>query len=872
MLNTQIAPYLGITEQNNDVTSSTFGYSLVAISLRAIRIPLRTNYMPLLPRPPVRLLLWALFFFAAASPTLAKPAPTPLKLWYQQPAANWNEALPLGNGRLGAMVFGGLAQERLQLNESTIWAGGPNNNVRPDALPVIRQLRQQLLSGQEAEAQQLAKEKMQPYGNSGMPYQLAANLLLDFPGHEKATHYYRDLNISRAVASVSYQLDGVTYRREVFSSLPGQVLVVRLTASRPGRLSLGVRTQTPMTATTSTEAGQLVLDGSGSAHEGQAGRIRFQLRVQPMVEGGTVQADAQGLRVQGATRVTLYVSVATNFVNYHDVSGDAAAQAAAYLRQATTRPYPAALQAHVAAYQRYFNRVSLSLGVTPAAQQPTDVRLARFATGQDPALAALYFQYGRYLLISCSQPGGQPANLQGIWNDQLVAAWDSKYTVNINTEMNYWPAEVTNLTELHQPLFSMLKDLSVTGQQSARTMYGARGWMLHHNTDLWRITGQVDAPQYGLWPMGGAWLSQHLWDHYQFTGDQQFLREYYPVLKGAATYYVDALQPEPTHGWRVVVPSMSPENSYQLAGQRITTVAGATMDNQLVFDLFSKTIRAAELLGLDQPFADTLRALRAQLPPMQIGQYGQLQEWLQDHDEPTDTHRHISHLYGLFPSGQISPYRTPELFEAARVTLTERGDISTGWSMGWKVNFWARMLDGNHAYQLLTSQLRPLPSPGQPPGGGTYPNLLDAHPPFQIDGNFGCTAGLAELFVQSYDGTLDILPALPDAWPTGEVKGLVARGGYVVDVAWDKGNVTRLRITSRLGGNCRVRLHSPLKATGRLTIQAAEGDNQNPLYQTLPVKAPLVSAKTTAKKASVPSSAVYDFPTIAGKEYLLQAP
>ena len=827
--------------------------------------------MPLLPHPPVRLLLWALLFFATASLALAKPAPTPLKLWYQQPAANWNEALPLGNGRLGAMVFGGLAQERLQLNESTIWAGGPNNNVRPDALPVIRQLRQQLLSGQEAEAQQLAKEKMQPYGNSGMPYQLAANLLLDFPGHEKATHYYRDLDISRAVASVSYQLDGVTYRREVFSSLPDQVLVVRLTASRPGRLSFGVRTQTPMAATARTEAGQLVLDGSGSAHEGQAGKIRFQLRVQPVAEGGTVQTDPQGLRVQGATSVTLYVSIATNFVNYHDVSGDAAAQATAYLRQATSRPYPAALQAHVAAYQHYFNRVSLNLGVTDAAQQPTDVRLAGFATGHDPALAALYFQYGRYLLISCSQPGSQPANLQGIWNDQLLAAWDSKYTVNINTEMNYWPAEVTNLSELHQPLFSMLKDLSVTGQQSARTMYGARGWMLHHNTDLWRITGQVDEPQYGLWPMGGAWLSQHLWDHYQFTGDQQFLRDYYPVLKGAATYYVDALQTEPTHGWRVVVPSMSPENSYQSASQRITTVAGATMDNQLVFDLFSKTIRAAELLGTDQPFADTLRALRAQLPPMQIGRHGQLQEWLQDHDDPTDTHRHISQLYGLYPSGQLSPRRTPALFEAARVTLAERGDVSTGWSMGWKVNFWARMLDGDHAYKLLTNQLRPLPGPGEPPGGGTYPNLLDAHPPFQIDGNFGCTAGLAELLMQSYDGVLDILPALPAAWPAGEVTGLVARGGYVVDLAWANGQLTRLRITSRLGGTCRVRVHGPVKAAGGAPLTVATGDNPNPFYQTPAIKSPLGSASALAQKPTLAPAFVYDLPTEASQVYTLRA-
>ena len=836
--------------------------------------------MPLLPQTITRSLLErVLLFFAVGAFTvgaaLAKPASTPLKLWYKQPAANWNEALPIGNGRLGAMVFGGPAQERLQLNEATIWAGGPNNNVKPDALPVIRQLRQQLLSGQEVQAQQLAQQQLQPYGNSGMPYQMAANLYLDFPGHDKATNYYRDLDITRAVASVSYQLDGVTYRREVFSSFPDQVLIVRLTASKPGRISFNLSENTLVKYSLRAENGQLVLEGSGNEHEGQEGKIRFQTRVQPVVEGGTVQTNDQGIKVQHATSVTLYISIATNFINYNDISGNAGERAAAYLRPATARKYELALQGHVAAYQHYFNRVSLNLGVTDAARQPTDVRLENFSQGHDPALAALYFQYGRYLLISSSQPGGQPANLQGIWNDKLKGPWDSKYTVNINTEMNYWPAEVTNLPEMHQPLFAMLKELSVTGQQSARTMYGARGWVLHHNTDIWRITGQVDKPNYGMWPMGGAWLSQHLWDHYQFTGDQAFLRDYYPVLKGAATYYVDALQLEPSHQWLVVAPSMSPENSYQIDGQKISIVAGTTMDNQLVFDLFSKTIRAAELLGTDKSFADSLRTLRERLAPMQIGQYGQLQEWLQDKDSPTSTHRHISHLYGLFPSGQISPYRTPELFEAARVTLTQRGDVSTGWSMGWKVNFWARMQDGNHAYKLLTNQLRLLPgtvvSTSEVNGGGTYPNLLDAHPPFQIDGNFGCTAGLAELFVQSYDGAIDILPALPDAWPTGEVKGLIARGGYLVDVAWDQGKITNVQVTSRLGGNCRVRVHSPVKALGSTTLAAVQGDNPNPFYQPLPVKAPLISPKATAKKPTLAPSFVYDLATEAGKTYTLQA-
>ncbi|MBW3128162.1 glycoside hydrolase family 95 protein [Hymenobacter profundi] len=819
-------------------------------------------------RASLLLLYWVTFLSAAG-----KPKPTPLRLWYDKPAANWNEALPLGNGRMGAMVFGGPQRERLQLNEETIWGGGPNNNVKADALPVVRRLREQLLAGQLVEAQALAQAQMQPAGNSGMPYQTASNVYLDFPGHDNATHYQRDLDIGRAVASVSYEVGGVAYRREVFSSLSDQVLIVRLTASKPGRISCLISEESPMQHTRHAEQNQLVLDGRGSEHEGQEGKVRFQTRVQVVAEGGTVQATDAGIRLEGANSATLYISIGTNFNNYHDVSGDPAARAAAYLATAVRKSYKQALADHVAAYQRYFNRVTLNLGVTPAAQLPTPQRLTGFAQGNDPALAALYFQYGRYLLISSSQPGGQPANLQGIWNDQLKGPWDSKYTVNINTEMNYWPAEVTNLTELHEPLFGMISDLSVTGQQTARQMYGARGWALHHNTDIWRITGQVDPPQYGLWPMGSAWLTQHLWDHYQFTGDLGFLRTYYPVLKGAATYFVDALQEEPTHHWLVVAPSVSPENTYSLQGKQIALVAGTTMDNQLVLDLFSKTIRAAELLQLDTPFADSLRRLRERLPPMQIGQHGQVQEWLQDVDNPQDQHRHISHLYGLFPSGQISPYRTPELFEAARVTLTQRGDVSTGWSMGWKVNFWARMQDGNHAYKLLTDQLRLRSGAGgnTGEGGGTYPNLLDAHPPFQIDGNFGCTAGLAELFVQSYDGAIDILPALPDAWPTGEVTGLVARGGYVVDLAWDKGKITRARITSKLGGNCRIRVHSSIAAASGLKLREAQGENPNPFYQNIAVKPPLVSSKTTPRRPTLAPSFVYDFPTEAGKTYSLKA-
>jgi alpha-L-fucosidase 2 len=795
------------------------------------------------------------------------------KLWYNQPASNWNEALPIGNGRLGAMIFGNAGQEQLQLNEETVWAGEPGNNVVDSLYPAIQEVRKLLFEGKYKEAQDLALSKIPrrvaPDNNYGMPYQPVGNLFIHFPGQEKVADYYRDLDIQNALATVSYKVNGVTYKREIFSSFPDGVIMVRLTASKPKSITCNLVMNSPHKVYEVKTAGnKLLLSGKSGDVDNKKGRVQFETQVQPKVEGGSVRTTDTSLQITGADAATLYISIGTSFKNYKDLSGDAAAKAAQFLAAAIRKQYPTARAEHIKSYRKYFDRVSLDLGVTEAVKKPTNVRIQEFASGNDPHLAALYFQFGRYLLISCSQPGTQPANLQGIWNDKVSPPWDSKYTININTEMNYWPAEVTNLPEMHQPLFSMLKDLAQTGQESASKMYRARGWNVHHNTDLWRITGPVDGAFYGLWPMGGAWLSQHLWQHYLYTGDKAFLKEVYPILKGAATFYVDVLQEEPKNKWLVVAPSMSPENAYQSG---VSIAAGTTMDNQLVFDVFSNAVRAAQVLGTDGAFADTLQTMLQRLPPMQIGKHGQLQEWMQDWDRPDDKHRHISHLYGLYPSNQISPYRHPELFDAARTSLVYRGDKSTGWSMGWKVNWWARLLDGNRAYKLIADQLTPAPMEQSGQNGGTYPNLFDAHPPFQIDGNFGCTAGIAEMLVQSHDGVIHILPALPDVWPTGSVKGLVARGGFVLDIDWKEGKVSQVKVTSKLGGNCRIRVYDPLKAVGQVSLKEAKGANPNPFFAVAQIKQPAISEQAKINSLQLKKTYMYDLPAQANKVYMLTA-
>ncbi|MEU6786763.1 glycoside hydrolase N-terminal domain-containing protein [Nonomuraea angiospora] len=738
---------------------------------------------------------WTAAARAASAPPPEVRAANDLALWYDESAGtDWLRALPIGNGRLGAMVFGNVDTERLQLNEDTVWAGGPYDQSNPRGAAALGQIRQLVFQNQWSQAQTMIDQSMRGTPVGQLAYQPVGDLRLGFGNAAGVSEYSRSLDLTTATTAVSFLQNGVRYGREVLASAPDQVIAIRLTADRPGSITFSATFDSPQRTTRSSPDGTTVaLDGISGDMEGVTGSVRFLALARAAVQGGSVSSSGGTLQVRSADSATVLISIGSSYLDFRDVSGDYQSIARRHLDAAAGRTYDDLRSRHVADYQRLFGRTTLDLGRTAAADQPTDVRIAQHANTDDPQFSALLFQFGRYLLISSSRPGTQPANLQGIWNDSLTPSWDSKYTINANLPMNYWPADTTNLSECYEPVFKMINELAVSGARTARVQYNAGGWVTHHNTDAWRATSVVDGALWGMWQTGGAWLATLVWDHYSFTGDLEFLRQYYPAMKGAAQFFLETLVEEPSLRYLVTNPSNSPELAHH-AG--VSVCAGPTMDNQILRDLFDGCAKAGQALGVDADFRARVLAARDRLPPMKTGSRGNIQEWLYDWVETEPAHRHISHLYGLHPSNQITKRGTPALYTAARRTLELRGDDGTGWSLAWKVNYWARMEEGGRAHALLrllvtTARLAP--------------NMFDLHPPFQIDGNFGATSGIAEMLLQSHNGELHVLPALPAAWPNGKVKGLRGRGGYTVDTTWSSGGATEILIKFDRGGTVNVR-------------------------------------------------------------------
>lgn len=794
------------------------------------------------------------------------------KLWYTKPSAQWTEALPIGNGRIGAMIFGGVNEELLQLNEATLWSGGPvKDNVNPTASKYLPQLREALFNEDYAEARKLAQKMQGVYSESYMPLG-DLKIKQDF-GTNEVSAYKRDLDIQRAIATTSFTVNGVSYKREVFSSAPDQVIVMKITASKPKMLNFFISTSSQIHSGKSVQAGNILsLSGRAPIHvdpnyvdntkdpirygtDQDCAGMPFELLTKAISNDGKIKLDTSGITVSGATEVLIYLSVATGFNGFNNCPNlNAQKLAKDKLDLATKKTWNVLLTAHLKDFQKYFNRVSFQLnaGENSKTNIPTDERLEAYTKGaNDSELEAMYFQYGRYLLISSSRVAGVPANLQGIWNKEMRPPWSSNYTTNINVQMNYWMAENCNLSEMHTPLFGLIKNLSVTGSKISSSFYNTKGWVTHHNSDIWALANPVGDlgagdPKWANWPMGGDWLTRHLWEHYLFTQDKEFLaKTAYPLMKGAAAFTLDWLVPDKS-GNLVTAPSFSPENDFIYGPKKVGQVSvSTTMDIGIIRDLFDNLINASKILNIDKAFRDTLIAKKAKLLPFQIGSKGQLQEWNKDFESPDPHHRHVSHLYALYPANQISPLIDPKFSDAAKKTLELRGDDGTGWSLAWKVNLWARLLDGDHAYKLYRNLFRITREndTNYSGGGGIYPNMFDAHPPFQIDGNFGGTSGVAEMLLQSQDGYIHLLPALPKAWKNGKINGLIARGAYTINIAWANGKLSTAEVVAKKTGICKVLSALPLKIKGI-----------NPI-----------------KTSKIALGYIYEFKTVAGQQYSLSA-